>query len=200
MALKPQIRGHGLNRCHPFLRQLWSFDASRSSTIFALDIIMYTLQRLRLSPLVSALPLTNHISLRHRLPCEHRRHLPRHCACCSTSDHALRKRVSVTIDVTTVSQGFSSPLLYLLRLLLTDCQPLRLVLRHKFHTSPALERGRCTQCSIMGDEGICGKLEGGTGLAHRVPETRTVVMGADEGANNKQAINELKTSLGCIWF
>ena len=42
--------------------------------------------------------------------------------------------------------------------------------------------GRCTQCSIMGDEGICGKLEEGTGLAHRVPETRTVVVGADEGA------------------
>ena len=101
------------------------------------------LQRLRLSPpIVLALPLVNHISLRHRLLCEYRRHLPRYCACCRTSYHMLRKRVSVvTMDITTVSHGFSSPLLHLLRPPLTDCQPPRLVLRHKFHTSPTLERG-----------------------------------------------------------
>ena len=80
----------------------------------------------------------NSVSLRHRLPCEYRRHLLRNCACWRTPYHALRKRVSVTMDILL---GFSSPLLYLLRPLFTDSQPPRLVLRHKVHTSPTLERG-----------------------------------------------------------
>ena len=96
------------------------------------------------------------------------------------SYHMLKKRVSVTIDITTVSHGFSS-LLYLLRPLLTDCQPPRLVLRHKFHTSLTLERGRCTQCSIVEMREFVGSWGEVPETRTVVPETRTVIVGADEG-------------------
>ena len=146
-----------------------------SSTIFALygSHVIYT--RCKFASVLAALPSANHITSHHitsSLPCRHllsSREISYVISCREygwPSQLTLQPRVffSVTFSSSSPSHSPSSPSSptanhHVLSFFTTDST------HHR-------NRGRCTQCSFVGDEGICGKLEGGTGLAHRVPENK----------------------------